>query len=313
MISQGALKIPSYRPDSSLESIRESVDNINAALGGKKRLDLFQCSRVDPNIPIEEAMKNLKVLVEEGKFDYIGLSECKAETIERAHKVSPCWLGHLKREAPRADDARECEKVHPVAAVEIEVSAWSYEEETKKVIETTRKLGIPVIAYSCVRTHIYCPINLMSPCVYYRPLGRGLLSGKMKPSDLDEKDYRRRMSRFQEEVSKAFLGHSHSLINDLFPLWRPGCSTQSEDYRRYHGKANCKHPVTLPSHTPRKLTCHGYPSGNRRQEAYLHSPTLSRLGQLVGTPRHTPSRDQQSFQGEGEHRCCDCRFDGCGS
>lgn len=39
-------------------------------------------------------------------------------------------------------------KVYPVAAVEIEVSPWSYEEETKKVIETTKKLGIPVIAYS---------------------------------------------------------------------------------------------------------------------------------------------------------------------
>lgn len=79
---------PGVGPDSSLENLRASVDNINVALNGKKRLDLFECARVDPKIPIEEAMKSLQTLVEEGKFDHVGLSECKAETVERAHKVS---------------------------------------------------------------------------------------------------------------------------------------------------------------------------------------------------------------------------------
>lgn len=53
-------------------------------------------------------MKTLVTLVKEGKFTYIGLSECSADTLRRAVKV------------------------HPVAAVEIEVSPWSYEDETKK-------------------------------------------------------------------------------------------------------------------------------------------------------------------------------------
>lgn len=59
-------------------------------------------------------------------------------------------------------------QVHPIAAVEIEVSPWEYGEEAKKgtsldikfcwgnsssilsVIATAEELGIAVIAYSCV-------------------------------------------------------------------------------------------------------------------------------------------------------------------
>ena len=50
----------------------------------------------------------LSGLVKEGLFDHIGMSECSAATLRRAHAV------------------------HPITAVEIEVSMWSYEEETKK-------------------------------------------------------------------------------------------------------------------------------------------------------------------------------------
>ena len=81
---------------------------MNAALRGTKRLDLFQCSRVDPTRAIEDIIRDLAVLVKEGLVDHIGMSECKAETLRRANAV------------------------HPIAAVEIEVSPWSYEEETRK-------------------------------------------------------------------------------------------------------------------------------------------------------------------------------------
>lgn len=84
------------------------MTTINTALRGKKRLDLFECARVDANRPIEETIRDLKGLIEQGLFDHIGMSECSAETLKRAHAV------------------------HPIAAVEIEVNAWSIEEETKK-------------------------------------------------------------------------------------------------------------------------------------------------------------------------------------
>lgn len=62
--------------------------------------------------------------IKEGKFDYIGLSECSAETIRRAHKV------------------------HPIAAVEVEFSLSVTDILTNGVLETCNELGIKVIAYS---------------------------------------------------------------------------------------------------------------------------------------------------------------------
>jgi len=118
-------------------------------------MDLFECARVDPNIPIEETIALLAQLIKEGKFDHIGLSECSAETLRRAHKV------------------------HPIAAVEIEVSLWSYEEETKKVIAAAEELGVAVIAYS--------------------PLGYGAITGKVNLESLDKDDHRCRYDWFQEE------------------------------------------------------------------------------------------------------------------
>ena len=71
----------------SPENLRRSVDNVNKHLRGLKKLDLFEPARVDPNVPIEETVKTLGELIEEGKFDYIGLSECSAETLKRANAV----------------------------------------------------------------------------------------------------------------------------------------------------------------------------------------------------------------------------------
>ena len=57
------------------------------ALCGTKRLDLFEPGRLDWNYDIEHYGKVLNEMVEEGKFDYIGLSAVGAETVRRAHKV----------------------------------------------------------------------------------------------------------------------------------------------------------------------------------------------------------------------------------
>ena len=48
---------------------------------------MFQSARVDFTCPIEESIQNMVVLKEEGKFNHIGLSETKAETLRRAHAV----------------------------------------------------------------------------------------------------------------------------------------------------------------------------------------------------------------------------------
>lgn len=63
------------------------MDRINATLRGTKRLDLFESARVDPDVPLEDAYRTIAQLKSEGKFDHIGMSECKAETLRRAHAV----------------------------------------------------------------------------------------------------------------------------------------------------------------------------------------------------------------------------------
>lgn len=52
-------------------------------------MDLYEMARVDTKVGIEQTMKNLIKLREEGHFKYIGLSECSAETIRKAAAVGP--------------------------------------------------------------------------------------------------------------------------------------------------------------------------------------------------------------------------------
>ncbi|KAL8278721.1 hypothetical protein RQP46_008790 [Phenoliferia psychrophenolica] len=120
---KGAIR-SNWKVDSSDEYLLESVTNINTLLGGAKKMDLFQPARVDTTRPIEETMKALMKLRDEGHFKYIGLSECSAATLRRAAAVGP------------------------VAAVEVEYSPWSLEIESNGILSTCKELGIAIIAYS---------------------------------------------------------------------------------------------------------------------------------------------------------------------
>jgi pyridoxine 4-dehydrogenase len=73
--------------DGSRENLRRSVDTIIKTLRGTKKLDLFEPARRDPKYEVEYQAEVLNEMVKEGKFDYIGLSEVRAETVRRAHKV----------------------------------------------------------------------------------------------------------------------------------------------------------------------------------------------------------------------------------
>jgi len=58
-------------------------------------------ARIDPDTPVETSIKALAELVKEGKIGGIGLSEVNADTIRKAHAV------------------------HPISAVEIELSLFT--------------------------------------------------------------------------------------------------------------------------------------------------------------------------------------------
>ncbi|KAH8658216.1 aldo/keto reductase [Xylariales sp. PMI_506] len=149
-------------PTGTPEGIRASVEEAFRVLGSVKTIDVFECARVDPNVPIESSIATLAELVKEGKIGGIGLSEVSAATIRKAHAV------------------------HPILAVEIELSLFTAEPLKNGVADTCHELGIPIVAYS--------------------PVGRGGLTSAFRSLDeLPENDMRRRMPRFQPGVIEQNL------------------------------------------------------------------------------------------------------------
>ena len=86
---------------------------------------------------------------------------------------------HLGLSEAAPDTIRRAHAVHPITALQSEYSLWTRDPEAE-VLPTVRELGIGFVAYS--------------------PLGRGFLSGRIRSADdLDERDFRRRGPRFQED------------------------------------------------------------------------------------------------------------------
>jgi aryl-alcohol dehydrogenase-like predicted oxidoreductase len=125
---------------------------------GVDRIDLYYCHRVDMKTPIEETVAAMVKLKEAGKIGAIGLSEISAATLRRAQKV------------------------HPIAALQIEYSPFALDIENSEinVLNTCRELGVSVVAYS--------------------PLGRGFLTGQLKsPDDFEDGDFRKYAPRYSKE------------------------------------------------------------------------------------------------------------------
>lgn len=112
-----------------------TVRNSNQSLSQRKAiLPHFRLSysrtaltlTVTSQTPIEKTMQAMLQLKIAGKVRYMGLSECSARTLARAHKV------------------------HPVAAIEVEFSPFSLEIESPdiNVLQIARELGVKIIPYS---------------------------------------------------------------------------------------------------------------------------------------------------------------------
>jgi aryl-alcohol dehydrogenase-like predicted oxidoreductase len=108
--------------DSRPEHIREVIDASLRRLR-TDRIDLLYQHRVDPNVPIEEAVGAMAEAVQSGKVCYLGLSEASVKTLRRAHAV------------------------HPISALQSEYSLWERGVEAE-VLPICRELGIGLVAYS---------------------------------------------------------------------------------------------------------------------------------------------------------------------
>jgi aryl-alcohol dehydrogenase-like predicted oxidoreductase len=106
------------RPEYARKAIEGSLKRL-----GVESVDLYYLHRVDPNVPSEETVGAMGELVKEGKARYLGLSEVRAATLERAHKT------------------------HPITALQSEYSLWTRDPE-REVLPACRRLGIGFVPFS---------------------------------------------------------------------------------------------------------------------------------------------------------------------
>ncbi|OJJ49665.1 hypothetical protein ASPZODRAFT_149157 [Penicilliopsis zonata CBS 506.65] len=159
---KGGNKVGELVWDGSEANIRRSVDECLRILDGKKTIDIFECARQDPKTTVEQTVTILAQYVKEGKIGGIGLSEVDAETVRRAHKV------------------------HPIAAVEVELSLFDTHILEDGTAKACAELGIPVVAYS--------------------PLGRGILAGAFTNlSEVPKGEFVHLLPRFQGEAMEQNL------------------------------------------------------------------------------------------------------------
>lgn len=111
--------------DISPEYAREAITNSLRRLG-VEYIDLYYVHRLDQVTPIEKTMDALRQLKEEGKIRFIGLSECSASALRRAHAV------------------------HPISCVQMAYSPFVLDIEQPKhdLLATARELGVAIVPYN---------------------------------------------------------------------------------------------------------------------------------------------------------------------
>jgi aryl-alcohol dehydrogenase-like predicted oxidoreductase len=121
----GAVRLgdrPGYRTDGSPRHVALACDASLVRLG-VDHVDLYYQHRMDPGTPVEETVGAMAGLVEAGKVRFLGLSECSAATLRRAHAT------------------------HPISAVQVEYSLFARFAEDE-LLPTCRELGVGLVAYS---------------------------------------------------------------------------------------------------------------------------------------------------------------------
>jgi aryl-alcohol dehydrogenase-like predicted oxidoreductase len=150
--------------DGTPEHVRAGAEASLRRLGTDV-IDLYYLHRVDPDVPLAETWGAMAELVAEGRVRHLGLSEVTVAEAEEAHRI------------------------HPVAAVQSELSLW-----------TRDVLGVDgqgdVVGWCAANGAAFVPFS---------PLGRGFLTGAVTTAEFEETDVRRRLPRFQPEALRQNL------------------------------------------------------------------------------------------------------------
>jgi aryl-alcohol dehydrogenase-like predicted oxidoreductase len=124
-----ATKFGFHIVDGKLDGVDSRPGHVREALEGSLRrlgtdsVDLLYQHRVDPAVPIEDAVGAMAELVREGKVRFLGLSEAGESTIRRAHAV------------------------HPISALQSEYSLWERNLEAR-IIPVLRELHIGLVPFA---------------------------------------------------------------------------------------------------------------------------------------------------------------------
>ena len=141
--------------DGSPAHVRAACDASLERLG-IDAIDLYYLHRIDPKVPVEETWGAMAGLVADGKVRFLGISEAKPDELERVARI------------------------HPVTAVQSELSLW------------TRDYLADVVPW--------CAANGAS-FVAFAPLGRGFLTGKIgADTRFDATDFRSKLPRFSADA-----------------------------------------------------------------------------------------------------------------
>ena len=115
---KGAIAGTDSRPAHIREVVEASLRRLRT-----DHIDLLYQHRVDRNVPIEDVVGAMAMLVREGKVRHLGLSEAGEQTLRRAHAV------------------------HPIAALQSEYSLWERNLEPQ-ISPVLRELGIGLVPFA---------------------------------------------------------------------------------------------------------------------------------------------------------------------
>ncbi|MGC4959512.1 aldo/keto reductase [Actinomadura citrea] len=164
------------RPEHVKASAEDSLRRL-----GTEAIDLYYLHRVDPQVPLADTWGAMAELVAEGKVRRLGLSEVSVAQAAEAHAI------------------------HPVAAVQSELSLWTRDAmgapggmAGTMPGDTTGTAEGPgdVVGWCAANGAAFVPFS---------PLGRGFLTGTVTAADFEDTDFRGGNPRFQEDALKANL------------------------------------------------------------------------------------------------------------
>jgi aryl-alcohol dehydrogenase-like predicted oxidoreductase len=141
------------RPERIVEQVHGSLQRLRT-----DAVDLYYLHRVDDRVPLEESWGAMSSLVEAGLVRALGLSEVGIDELERATEI------------------------HPVAAVQSELSLWT-RDALDEVVPWCAEHGAAFVSFS--------------------PLGRGFLTGTITEARFEEGDFRSSNPRFTDEAIEA--------------------------------------------------------------------------------------------------------------